>query len=381
MNTINSIRPYMAIKNNPQAPATEPTQVKTHSFKGVIGDKIVKDVLNNKTNPSTENILANIKGTFGISTDKAKDIISSFLNALKQLVNENRELEVMNLNLKKQLINTKGEKDRISTRFEETKESNYMEIQALNRIIKEQNKKIAELEKSAAQTSIKSIDEIDTVLPEQFIDTLQRIEENNEAAQKSLFDFIMTGKGQEEFLAQMELNNILLKGIKDGINKIPEVEEAFAKTKKSIGLAHLGNDPYYTACIMLGNILRLQPQASRIQSPIIYAQVKANAEALINPMMNKRYTYSNSVDKEMKEALNYRIAISDATKTATSKNGLEYISETIVDNSSSKSYRTFKNSDGNFVDYSLNSLYTGFWAESRIRTPEGDIIQDNSRIR
>ena len=157
------------------------------------------------------------------------------------------------------------------------------------------------------------------------------------------------------------------------------VKDALAKTTESVGLANLGCDSYLVATPMLGNVLKVQPKASYMLSPAIYKQMKDNAEALLNPLMDKQYTYSDSVDKEMTRALDYRKAISDAMPLATSKIG-EYVSETIVENSPTKSYMTFKDSEGNFVDYSLDSLYCRYWGESRIRTPEGEILQDNSRI-
>ena len=377
MNTISSVRPYMNLKNNPQVPATQP---QTPAFKGVIGKRVVEEIVYNK--PLTiASILAMVGGVIGLSKDKVSDVLEELTLKIKSLMGEKAELESQNLELKKTLVNTKAEKDRTEQslalaqeQLEALRERNTTEMV-------QKDARIAELEGYAAMAKVKSIGEIDTVMPDQFLATLQEIEGHNEAAHNSLLDFVMTGKGQEEFLAQMERNNILLKGKKDGIDKIPEVGDALEKAQQNVGLRWLACDSYCLACTMLGNVLKVQPKASYIQSPAIYAQVKANAEALIEPMMDKRFTYYESIDKEMIHALDYHKVVSEATKAATSQKGLEYISETIVENSPNKSYRTFKNSDGNFVDYSLNSLYACFWGESRIRTPEGEIIRDDSRIK
>lgn len=356
------------------------------TFKGVTGEKALETILKTSTKEknvgkaTVASLLALVVGMIGLNKEKVADVFETFSNKIKNLVSEKTVLQ--------------NEKDELQSRFEKLEQEKLQETREKEKLseqlrnvteqskvsIAEKDAMIDKLQKFAAMAKVKSIDEIGTVTPERFITTLQEIEEHNDAAYKSLFDYLMTGKGQEEFLAQMERNEILLKGRKDGIDNIPEVKDALAKTRESVGLANLGNDSYYSACTMLGNVLSVQPKASYIQSRAIYFQVKANAEALIEPMMDKCYTYSDSVEKEMEKALAFRKRISNEIISAKSKYGFEYVSETPVGNSTNNSYVTFKNNDGNFVDYSLNSIYAYLWSEARVKTPEGEIIYDNSRI-
>lgn len=374
----------MNITNSMYSHASSPSRVKASSpsFKGVTGEKALEVILKTSTKEknvgkaTVASLLALVGGVIGLNKEKVADVFEEFANKIQSLMGKNKELESQNLELEKNLTKTRSEKDMVKEKLENIQ----LVLQQNAAAAAQKDAKIAELQKYEAMAKVKSIDEIDTVTPERFIATLQEIEEHNDAAYKSLFDYLMTGKGQEEFLAQMGRNEILLKGRKDGIDNIPEVKDALAKTKESVGLSNLGNDSYYSACTMLGNVLSVQPKASYIQSRAIYFQVKANAEALIEPIMDKRYTYSDSVEKEMEKALAFRKTISNEIISAKSKYGFEYVSETTVDNSTNNSYVTFKNNDGNFVDYSLNSIYAGFWAEARIKTPEGEIINDYSRI-
>jgi hypothetical protein len=378
MNITNSA--YYHVASNTTAKHTTP------SFKGVTGQKALETII--KTSPKEKvvgkatiaSLLALVGGVIGLNKEKVADVFEEFANKIQSLMGKHKELESQNLELETKLTKTRSEKDMAKEELEKTLSRLQLVLQQNAATVAQKDAKIAELQKYEAIAKVKSIDEIDTVMPEQFIATLKEIEEHNDAAYKSLFDYIMTGKGQEEFLAQMGRNEILLKGRKDGIDNIPEVKDALAKAQESVGLPNLGYDSYLYACRMLGIVLSVQPKASYIQSPAIYAQVKANAKALIEPMMDKRYTYSDSVEKEMEKALDFRKTISNGIKSAKSKYGFEYVSETTVDNSTKNSFVTFKNNDGNFVDYSLNSIYAGFWGEARIKTPEGEIIHDYSRI-
>lgn len=379
MNTITSVRPYVGLKNNPQAPATQP---QAPAFKGVIGKSVVEKIAKEPLTIAT--ILAMVSGVIGLSEDKVSDVLESLVDRIKGLQTDNANLTQQVEQLQAQL----EQKEKMKTE----EKARYGALAAMYRTEKANNEEQkTRLEATEAQlfemqqyfAKVKPVDEIDTVMPEQFIATLQDIEEHNEAAHKSLFEYVMTGKGQEEFLAQMGRNEIILKGIKDGIEEIPEVKEALKKTQKSAGLGWLAAESYCLASAMLDTVLRVQPKASYIQSPAIYAQVKANAEALINPMMDERptYDYRRSVNNSMERALEFQINLEKHTNDLLRcQPGLILVEDTIDPVSTNKSYRTFKNDRGDFEDISLSSLSVGRFYESRVRTPEGEIIRDDSRI-
>ena len=73
MNTINSIRPYVTVKNNQQTPNTQPTQPQAPAFKGAIGQKVVQDITAKKA-VTAAGILAMVGGMIGLSKEKVSDV-------------------------------------------------------------------------------------------------------------------------------------------------------------------------------------------------------------------------------------------------------------------------------------------------------------------
>ena len=70
MNTINPVRLNLNLKNEPQSPVVQPTSPVSTTFKGVIGDKVVKQIAN-KEAVTAASILALVGGMLGLSKDKS----------------------------------------------------------------------------------------------------------------------------------------------------------------------------------------------------------------------------------------------------------------------------------------------------------------------
>lgn len=110
-------------------------------------------------------------------------------------------------------------------------------------------------------------------------------------------------------------------------------------------------------------------------------QVKTNAEALILPMQDKRYSYHQSPISAINNAAAFHRSLAYAMDIASNQGKLNFVSETTVGNSKNQSYRTFKDEKGLLHDFPLNRLAAQHWNCDRIRTPEGEIIKDYSGLK
>lgn len=375
MNTVNLnlSRPY---NNNNLAVGSKQSRV---AFKGVIGDSLLKDVIVTRTVPTTETFLSKIKGTFGISSDKAKDVLDSFVKLTGELLSTKSIQDATLSDLTTQHNITLNEINDLRGKLQyangmELRQKDIIEHQAEE--IKEQNVKIKELEKYESMAKVKSIDEIGVVMPEQMLTTIEEMKNLNQEAKNSLFKYVMTGKDQEKFLQYMEQNNIILKGFKDGMYNISDVKTAIDKARASVCL---GYDNDVVAYRMLENALKFQPEGVYINSPAIYQQVKTNAESLITPMKDtNRYSHID-IDTTLKNVIEYHSNLDKSMQEA-SKKGLKYLSETRKDFSTSQSYRSFQDIEGNIHDISLDSLAAGYFGMARVKTQDGKMLYNHSGL-
>ena len=118
MNTINPVRPYVTMKNNPQTPNTQPTQPQAPAFKGVIGDKVVKQIAA-KEAVTVAGIVALAAGMIGLNKDKVSDMVESFVNRIKGLQTENESLTQQ---LKQEKTRAAQEKEAAMREFAEDKQ-------------------------------------------------------------------------------------------------------------------------------------------------------------------------------------------------------------------------------------------------------------------
>ena len=91
MNTINTIRHNMTIRNSSQTPINQQAQTQIPAFRGALGDKVVKEIANKKA-LTTTGIVAMAAGLIGLSKDKVNDIVDSLVDRIYGLQNKNDAL-------------------------------------------------------------------------------------------------------------------------------------------------------------------------------------------------------------------------------------------------------------------------------------------------
>lgn len=369
MNTISPIRPYMGLKNEPLEPqsaqSTQTAPETAVSFKGTIGDTLLKEAAANKTVPTVETIFSKIKSTFGVSADKTKDVLESFVGKIKSLTSENANLrEQLSTTVNSMEQNEQNAKNELANMEQWWRDSFAKTLEQKNTEIAEKDAKIADLQKYEGMAKVKSVEELDEILPEQFLEILKEAKESEKKAQDSLLEYVFTGKGQEEFLAQIERSNKILKAKMAGIEEMPEMAAAYKDSHLKLGF-----DPIYVAKYMLKEALINSEKGLQIMYPPVSKLVEENFNAITAPMRNKNTTYAPT-SKCLDDIKTFYNGITANSKEL-AKKGYKLIEQSELNG---RQYYSFINSkDGSKLDIFKDDLSAGWFGMARIIDAQGNI--------
>lgn len=301
------------------------------TFKGALGDQFIKKITSGAEVKPAE-VIKEIKGTFGLKSEKAEDIIESFIGSVKELFNDKKLLSEKLQESESKISILTSEK----AALERTEDKLRWSLDESDRIraihLGEKDKELAEmktqLEKYQAVAKIKSVEELDTVMPDKAIEVFDEMIKHKTDARKSMSEFLFSGKGQEEALAQIERNNVIMKAHRDEIINIPEV----AKKNKELNTAgeYYSTDSNYTLNL-IENALECSPKGDYLRSPAIKQQVKDNAMAILTPMADERYSntgvnaISKDLDKRLTDVEKFRDGFSKGVEKLKKKYGAENI--------------------------------------------------------
>lgn len=298
MNTISQFTPNY----------TGTTQSKRQNvqFTGNLGDKFVNQIING-TSVKPSEMIKEMKGTFGIKTDKAEDILESFIGKVRDLFKEKTGLS-MKINEQERQIRSfpQEQENAVDKARNEMREYWQNIVRSKDEQMALKDKEVADmksqLEKYQQVAKVKSVEEIGTVMPDRAIEIMEEMIENKIASRKSMAEFLLTGKGQEEALKQIERNNTILKANQDGIIKIPEVNNKNNEMNKA-GV-HFSQDYYFTLNL-IESALKGSPNGSYVKSQALKKQIKENAMAILTPMADDRYcnTTVNALSAELDKRL------------------------------------------------------------------------------
>ena len=198
----------------------------TVQFTGALGDKFVREI----ETVVTPDIMKELKGTFGLKTEKVEDVIGTFVEAMRDMIDKRKLLSVELKSAKAKIAEFPKQKDdAVRARESELINSWTKTIQAKNEEVSaakaETKEAKAALEKYKPVVAVKPVEEMVSIMPDKALEILNEMVEHKAAANKSMFEFLMTGKGQEEALAQIERNNMLKKASEDGIFNIQSISK------------------------------------------------------------------------------------------------------------------------------------------------------------
>ena len=322
---------------------------KTPNFTGALGDKFVRDITL-MADVDANKIMKELKGTFGLKSEKVQDVLESFIDSLRKMTLKGKQLEGELRKANEEIARFPAEKEDAVLKTEQKLRKSFVSV------IDEKNQEIAAakaetkeaqkaLEKYKPVANVKSVEEMATIMPEKAIEIMKEMAEHKATANKSMLDFLMTGKGQEEALKQIERNNMILKARQDGIFDIPSVKSETDKISKENGI-YAGSWAQNFTIELIEKALKSSPQGEYIASNVVKEQVYQNAMAILTPMANERY--SNTGIKAIQQNLKDRL--SDVVKFHENfKNGLAKLEK---QNKNYKDYELIINKVENDVDKS-----------------------------
>lgn len=283
MNPISAITPISV--QNTNIKSSKPQN--NINFTGNLGDKFVRQIIQGE-NVDSKKILSEVKGTFSLSSNKVEDVIESFIEKLRELSGENRNLS-RNLNEAQGKINRfPMEKNNAVYDAEHQLRSQYQQMLA------QKDAEVAQMKKEIAKYEpafkVKSVDEINTIMPDKALSIMEEMKESKTKAVSSMFEFLMTGKGQQEAIKQIERNSMLLKASDDGMFKIHELHEGRNNLQKD-GIYPTLNPTF--AINLIEQALIGSEKGQYVISPVIAKQVKDNAMAILTPLEDRRYWNTN----------------------------------------------------------------------------------------
>jgi hypothetical protein len=272
------------------------------NFQGVHGTKLLNK-LSETNNLEKSEVFDAMKGLFGFKSNRVKDIVSSFLDEIKEL-----RQEVVAISAGK---NAKLEEaERL---YNEKLNNSLLREKQLNNTLQFKNEKIQQLtteveklteanKKYSLMSNVKSMDEIGVVTKSQVLDAAKKSYENLGTARESMYTFLTTGKGQEEVLAQVERSNVLAKAWKDGMSENPEIVEK-VRGYNLYNITIPTNTVDNLKSLVKGALLGTKDDIW-MYSKTMQNQIKENAKAIIFPHMNERFSNHKMTDFEKAKVLN-----------------------------------------------------------------------------
>lgn len=324
------------------------------AFQGALGDKFVRDITL-MADVDANKIMKELKGTFGPKTEKVQDVIESFVDALRKMTLRGKQLEGDLRQANEQISKFPKEKQEAVLKAETSMAKSCREaIDAKNKemeALKAETKEAKEaLEKYKPVVDIKSVEEIGTVMPPKALETIKEIAEHKMEATKSMFNFLMTGQGQEEALAQIGRCTILQKAYKDGIFSIGSFKQEADKIFKENNI-YGWNWSGGFALNIIKDALKSTPEGSYIASSAIKEQVRKNAMAILTPLADDLYSNTNlgSIEKGLEEIFvdtaNFHKWYNLGIQKLINKHGKENVKIKRVDFDFNKSVVTIKEGD------------------------------------
>lgn len=268
-------------------------------FTGVRGDEVVRKIVSG-ADVRPDELIKEMKGTFGIKKDVAEDIMESLIGKIKGLFDSNMALERKGVDADRKISSLASENNAANNRIsylESRVETQNSALADRNQTIAENKKEIeklnAELTKYGSVMKIKSLEEVGAVTLEEAFKVMDDIVAHKNAAMKSVHDFLMTGKGQEEALAQIERNNILGKAELDGLGSSKEYIDKINESARS-GVPIPGGLPLWFAQRMVQDVIEASPKSANYHSKAIAEQVKTNAMAILDPLTSSKWSNTTS---------------------------------------------------------------------------------------
>lgn len=230
-----------------------------------------------------------VRGAFGPKTEKVSDVLEELVHKISSLVYENAACREKITSQARDVTALTAEKESMVQRQYELSQSFQHMISSKDEEIvkaKELAKKYAKYEPMA---KVKSIEEIGIVLPEEAIKAADEMVKNYKEALDSMLEYLLTGKGQEKALEQLNRHSIIGKARKDRITDIDEVAQKLEEVEDDIGKVGFTAANY--ARTMIRWALTWSEKGSLLKSPAVKKQIETNAMGILTPLCEGKFCH------------------------------------------------------------------------------------------
>lgn len=265
------------------------------NFKGAIGDKFVQEMVSG-SEVEVPKMLKAVKGAFGLKSEKVSDVFESLTQKIGSLISENRDQKALISSQADKIAEFPKETENAVFKAVESVRSSMQEtLKAKELEIAEKNKEIMQLQKYKGMANVKSVKEVDCLMPDQIVKLFGEMRSKKEVSLDSMHNFLLNGNGQEEAVAQIGRNNLLLNARRDGMLNISELQKAEEEIHKD-GLWIQENVEF--AYSMISRALEGSNEGKYLESQTMYSQIKKNAKALLSSLVDEKSGWSYS-DKDI----------------------------------------------------------------------------------
>lgn len=278
------------------------------AFKGVTGDRLIKELIEAKDTIELGTMMKEVKGIMGPNKTKVVDIVESFVGKIKELQEVLPQKDKKMYELSDKVYNMPAEwkissqkSDEVYARYSDrTKQMKERSAEVEERLRIAQN----EAKKYEPMKEVKSIEDLDIIMPEKVKEIIDETDANKNNSADSMFNFLMNNGDGKDAFAQAGRFKLLSKSYQDGMYMIPEISE-YTKGK----FAPMG-DVVNSAIVMIKMALKGNPQGSYLESYSTKSRVKDKAVTFLKPLCEETGGYdekgvSANIDKVLNDALEY----------------------------------------------------------------------------
>ena len=272
--------------------------------------------------PDKDDLLSAMHGRMNYRSDAVESVVPVLLESAEKSAKEIRDLNIQLGQVNQDLEAEKQKVKNVEAKMAEDSRIYTSRLSAKDKTLAEMSAKLAEQEKRLKKYEymypVKSINELDTVLPEEAIQVLNDMIEHRSNAASSLVEYLRDGKGAVEFINQLNRFTKVLKAKDEGVWDDPQVQKVIREAEKKQTLISEQNQVYFIRK-MIENALKTCENPSFLYNATAREQVKKNALSLLalvsedNNLSNLGLKASGEIlDKKLKEIADFWLKIDTA---------------------------------------------------------------------
>ena len=252
------------------------------AFKGVIGDKLVKEIVKAEDTIELKSMMNEVKGIMGPNKSKVTDVVESFVGKIKELQEvlpskdkKMRELQIEMNNIPSETTVNYKKTEEVYEQYSEQRAQMKDRANDVENRLKFAQK---EAELYEPMKEVKSIEDLDIIMPEKLKEIIDETNENKNKSAGSMLNFLMNNGNGKDALAQVNRFKLLTKSFRDGMFRIPEISEHADNKYAPAG------DVIDATINLISMALKGSPKGIYLESNSTKTNVKNKALSFLKPL-------------------------------------------------------------------------------------------------